>query len=400
MNLHEYQAKELIARYNIPIPQGLYIEDNTHNSIKFIQQHFNNTHEKVAVKAQIHAGGRGKGTFKENGQKGVQIVTLDKVPDAINSMLNNTLVTHQTGPEGKSVRKIYITEAVRTIKEFYVSILIDRAQQCPVLVASLQGGCEIESVAQTHPESILKLPIDPLLGLRSFQARKIAYLFQLTGDAFNECVRILIQLYKAFVGLDASLIEINPLALTQDQHILALDAKVQLDENALVRHPEYTILDDPHERDPKEVEATKAKLNYIALQGNIACLVNGAGLAMATMDIIQHFGGVPANFLDLGGGAQQEQIEAAFRIILKDPHVKGIFINIFGGILKCDMLAQGIVNAAHSVQLNLPLVIRMKGTNVEAAKKILHDSQLPLMPIDDLAQAAQTIVNKVKATSL
>ena len=397
MNLHEYQAKELIAHYNIPVPRGICIENN---DFDLIQSMFRDHPEKVAVKAQIHAGGRGKGTFKENGQHGVQLVTLDEVSDAIDSMLHNTLVTQQTGPEGKVVRKVYITEAVQTLREFYVSILIDRMHQCPVLIASSKGGCDIESVAKTHPESILKLPIDPLLGLRPFQARKVAYLFQLTGDAFNACVKILIQLYKAFVGLDASLIEINPLVLTQDQRILALDTKVQLDENALVRHPEYAGLDDPYERDSKEVEAAKAKLNYIALQGNIACLVNGAGLAMATMDIIQHFGGMPANFLDLGGGAQQEQIEAAFRIILKDPHVKGIFINIFGGILKCDMLAQGIVRAAHSVQLTLPLVIRMKGTNVEASKKILEDSQLPLIPIDDLAQAAQTIVNKVKATSL
>ncbi len=399
MNLHEYQAKSLLEHHNIPVPSGICIEENTSASIEHVQQYFKN-HTKVAVKAQIHAGGRGKGIFKENGAHGVQVVTIKEIPNAIHSMFHNTLVTHQTGDEGKQVRKIYVTEAIQVLQEFYVSILIDRTHQCPVLIASSQGGGNIEEIAQTHPQSILKLPIDPLLGLRPYQARKVAYLFQLSGNAFQSCIKILMDLYQAFVSLDALLIEINPLALTQDDRLLALDAKIQLDDNALVRHPEYATLEDPYEKDPKEIEAAKAKLNYIALKGNIACLVNGAGLAMATMDIIKHYGGTPANFLDVGGGAQQEQIEAAFRIILKDPHVKGIFINIFGGILKCDMLAQGIVSAAHSVQLKLPLVIRMKGTQVEAAKKILQDSHLPLIPIDDLAQAAQTIVNHVKTSSL
>ena len=399
MNIHEYQAKSLLERCGVKIPCGICIEDNSTAAIDSALKVFENN-EKVVVKAQIHAGGRGKGTFRENEQHGVQVVSLDRASDAINAMFYNTLVTKQTGPDGKTVRKVYLTEAIAVKKEFYVSFLVDRTLQCPVLVASSQGGGEIEDVAKTNPGSIIKMPIDPLLGLRPFQARKIAYLFELDAEATKECVRILINLYEAFVRLDASLIEINPLVLTEDNHICALDAKVQLDDNALGRHPEYLALDDPYEKDPKEVEAAKANLNYVALQGNIACLVNGAGLAMATMDIIQHFGGIPANFLDVGGGAKQEQIEAAFRIILKDPHVKGIFINIFGGILKCDMLAQGIVNAAKSVKLTLPLVIRMKGTNVEAAKQILEASELPLIPIDDLAQAAKTIVNKVKGVSL
>ena len=395
MNLHEYQAKRLLADFGLDMPLGVCIEDNAPDSIAKALESFN-SHEKIVVKAQIHAGGRGKGVFTENGQHGVQVVPLNQAKQAIASMFNNTLVTKQTGPEGKCVRKVYLTEAISVEKEFYVSILIDRTQQCPVLMASSEGGCEIEEVAEKSPNAILKLPIDPLLGLRPFQARKVSYLFGLEGELAQRCVQTLLKLYQAFVKLDASLIEINPLVATKDGRICLLDAKVQLDDNALFRHPEYATLDDPYEKDPKEVEAGKAKLNYVALKGNIACLVNGAGLAMATMDIIQHFGGKPANFLDVGGGAQQEQIEAAFRIILKDPNVKGIFINIFGGILKCDMLAQGVVNAAHSVQLKLPLVIRMKGTNVETGKQILKDSGLPLIPIDDLALAAQTIVDKVK----
>ena len=399
MNIHEYQAKGLLERCGIKIPRGVCIKDDSETSVASALKLFEND-EKIVVKAQIHAGGRGKGTFIENGQHGVQVVNFSEAKDAIASMFNNTLVTKQTGAEGKTVRKVYLTEAIAVKREFYVSILIDRSLQCPVLVASSQGGGDIEEVAKTYPASIIKISIDPLLGLRPFQARKIAYLFNLDGDAVKDCSQILIQLYKAFVQLDASLIEINPLVLTEDNHIYALDAKVQLDDNSLWRHPEYAALEDPYEKDPKEVEAAKANLNYVALQGNIACLVNGAGLAMATMDIIQHFCGTPANFLDVGGGAKQEQIESAFRIILKDPNVKGIFINIFGGILKCDMLAQGIVNAAKSVQLRLPLVVRMKGTNVEAAKQILNESGLALIPIDDLAQAAETIVNKVKEVSL
>ncbi len=395
MNLHEYQAKQLLANFGLDVPLGVCIENNTTDNVIRGLASFK-AQKDVVVKAQIHAGGRGKGVFIENGQHGVQIVPLDQAERVINAMFHNTLVTHQTGKEGKCVRKIYLTEAVAVEKEFYVSILIDRTQQCPILIASSEGGCEIEEVAQKTPEAILKLPIDPLLGLRPFQARKVCYLFGLNGELAQRCVHTLMQLYQAFVKMDASLIEINPLVATCDGRLCLLDAKVQLDDNALFRHPEYAALDDPYEKDAKEVEAGQAKLNYIALKGNIACLVNGAGLAMATMDIIQHFGGKPANFLDVGGGAQQEQIEAAFRIILKDPHVKGIFINIFGGILKCDMLAHGIVNAAHSVQLKLPLVIRMKGTNVEQGKQILKDSGLPLIPVDDLALAAQTIIEKVK----
>ena len=397
MNLHEYQAKQLLETFHVAIPQGICFDASLTDTQKNLPEIFK-TRAKVAVKAQIHAGGRGKGAFIENQRAGVQIVPTDQAMDAVNSMLNNTLVTKQTGPQGKIVRKVYVTEVMVPAKEFYVSLCIDRKHQCPVLIASQHGGGEIEEVAKTHPESILTLPIDILVGLRPFQARKVAHLFGLTGTAFNECVQLLLNLYKAFTTLEASLIEINPLALTQDQHIVALDAKIQLDDNALFRHPGYAALDDFSEKDPKEVEAAHAKLNYIALQGNIACLVNGAGLAMATMDIIQHFGAHPANFLDVGGNAKQEQVEAAFRIILSDPNVQGIFINIFGGIVRCDMLAQGIINAAKSVKLTLPLVVRMKGNCVEQARKLLNESSLPMTFVEDLVEATQTIIQQVKAT--
>lgn len=283
MNIHEYQAKRLLEKFDVNIPRGVCVDDAEDTTIASALKFFEND-KSIVVKAQIHAGGRGKGTFLENGQHGVQVVNLCDAKDAIKSMFYNTLVTKQTGAEGKIVRKVYLTEAINVKKEFYTSILIDRTLQCPVLVASSQGGGDIEEVAKTSPESIVKLPIDPLLGLRPFQARQIANLFELDSEATKECVQILIRLYKAFVQLDASLIEINPLALTHDNHIYVLDTKVQLDDNALGRHPEYLTLDDPYEKDPKEVEAAKANLNYVALQGNIACLVNGAGLAMATMD--------------------------------------------------------------------------------------------------------------------
>lgn len=399
MNIHEYQAKTLLEQFKINLPKGFCVEQSDASLLDTIKSHLG-TIDRVAIKAQIHAGGRGKGIFSENGMRGVQVVPVEQASTIVSGMLGNTLVTKQTGPEGKQVRKVYITETINIDREFYVSILIDRKQQCPVLIASACGGCDIEEVAKKQPESVLTLPIDPLVGLAAFQARQVAFLFNLTGDAYKECVHLLLQLYKAFLALDASLIEINPLVLTKEGHICALEAKIQLDDNALIRHPEYAALEDPFEKDPKEVEAAQYSLNYIALKGNIACLVNGAGLAMATMDIIQHFGGMPANFLDVGGGAKQEQIEAAFKIILQDPNVKGIFINIFGGILQCDMLAKAIVAAAHSVQLHLPLVVRMKGTNVDAAKQILQTSGLSLIPIDDLAEAAQTIVNKVQEASL
>lgn len=399
MNIHEYQAKTLLEQHKIKIPKGFCIEQADTSLSDTIKSHLGFI-DRVAVKAQIHAGGRGKGTFIETGMHGVQVVPVEQARTIASKMLGNTLVTKQTGPEGRQVRKVYITEPINIDREFYVSILIDRKQQCPVLIASACGGCDIEKVAQTHPKNVLTIPIDPLVGLGAFQARQVAFLFQLTGDAHKACVQLLLQLYQAFLSLDASLIEINPLVLTKEGDLCALDAKIQLDDNALIRHPEYADLEDPFEKDPKEVEAARYSLNYIALKGNIACLVNGAGLAMATMDIIQHFGGMPANFLDVGGGAKQEQIEAAFKIILQDPHVKGIFINIFGGILQCDMLAEAIVEAAHSVQLHLPLVVRMKGTHVDAAKQILQTSGLSLIPIDDLAEAAQTIVNKVQEASL
>lgn len=393
MNLHEYQAKQLLKQFHIPLPLGVCVEEATPAIVEQALQTLPNT-PSVVVKAQIHAGGRGKGTFIGSDRHGVQIVPRERVLEALQSMLNHTLVTQQTGPEGKCVHKVYITEPMAPAAEFYVSLLIDRTRGCPVLVVSREGGQEIETVAQNNPESIFKCFIDPLVGLAPFQARQAAYALQLTGNAFQEAIPLLQNLYKAFVALDASLIEINPLVETQDGHLSALDAKVQIDDNALMRHPDLAALDDPSEKDPKEVAAEAAKLNYVALDGNIACLVNGAGLAMATMDMIQHFGGSPANFLDLGGGAKQEQIEAAFRIITQDKRVSGIFINIFAGILRCDTLAQGIVNAAQSIHLHLPLVVRMQGNQMEQAKRILTEASLPLTFIDDFAQAAQTIVRQ------
>lgn len=395
MNLHEYQSKQLLQKFDVPVPFGLCIEENTRSAIDTALSHFSNF-TQIVLKAQVHAGGRGKGRFIDKDLCGVQVVPQEGAKTVIQNMLGNILVTPQTGAEGKHVRKVYLTEPIKVRSEFYVSLLIDRAHHCTMLIVSPHGGQDVENIAEAHPESIFKYQIDPLIGLATFQARQATYALQLTGDAFKACVQLLQNLYRAFIHLDATLIEINPLSLTEEGTLCALDAKIQIDDNALVRHPELAALGDPHEKDSKEVEAEAVKLNYVALKGNIACLVNGAGLAMATMDMIQHFGGQPANFLDVGGSAKQEQMEAAFHIISKDPQVKGIFINIFAGILRCDILAQGIVKAAHSTYLNSPLVIRMQGNQVEKAKQILKESGLHLTFMDDFSQAAQTIVQLAK----
>lgn len=396
MNIHEYQSKALFEQFGIPIPQGWVFDRNNVNTA----EEQISSYPKVslwAIKAQIYAGGRGKGTFIENNSHGVQFAkTPAAVRQCIDRMLGNTLVTHQTGPKGRQVHKVYVTEGVDVERQFYVSIVIDRNRQCPVLMASAEGGMEIETLAQNAPEKIIQIPIDVLLGLTTYQARRVAYFFNLAEEYIAECIRLLMNVYRLFQETDAMLVEINPLCITKDGRLCALDAKVQLDDNALFRHPEFVEFEDVNEKDPKEVLAGHAHLNYIALDGNIACLVNGAGLAMATMDIIQHFGGQPANFLDVGGGANSEQIEMALKIILQDPHVKGIFVNVFGGILRCDMLAQSIVDAAHKVQLNLPLVLRVQGTNAEKAKEILAQSDLKLISVNDLAEATQMIVKCVQ----
>lgn len=393
MNLHEYQAKELLQSFHIPIPLGVCLEENNASTLQQALQVFKN-HTKVAVKAQIHAGGRAKGCLKENGLPGVQLVPLAQVPEAVASMFQKTLVTKQTGSEGKRVHKVYLMECVGVQQEFYCSILLDRTQQMPVLVASSQGGCDIEE----HPEHVLTIPIDPLLGLQAFQARRIAELFQLNGTAFSECVTFLLHLYHAFVALDTSMIEINPLVLTKDQHLLPLDAKIQLDDNARFRHPEWEKLEDAHEKDPQELEAASLQLhNYIALDGNIACLSNGAGLCMATIDLLHHLGGKIANFLDIGDSASEEQIEAALNLIFKNPRTMGVFINLFGGTLACDQVAKKILEILPRVSRRIPIIVRFKGNRAQEGKKVLEQKKhhLPIFVMDNSEQAIQTILQKI-----
>jgi succinyl-CoA synthetase beta subunit len=396
MNIHEYQAKLLLKKFQIPIPRGICIESCQTDVIESALNTFE-PGEMIVVKAQIHAGGRGQGHFVENGCKGIQCAkNKQEARESIDAMLEHTLVTRQTGPKGKCVRKVYLTEGIRIRREFYISIIVDCEHYCPVLIVSAEGGTEIETLAQTDPEKILKILIDPLVGLTDFQARRVAFFLQLSSEMLPECVQLLKNLYRLFMQVDALLVEINPLVLSEGGHLVALDAKVQLDDNALFRHKDYLEWTDDNEKDPKEVEAAKSKLNYIALDGDIACLVNGAGLAMATMDMIQHFGGKPANFLDVGGSANAEQIQKAFKIILKDPCVKGIFVNVFGGILRCDLLAEAIVTAARSMALNLPMVVRLKGTNVERAHQILQQSALPLVTSDTLEAATKEIIRRAQ----
>ena len=349
--------------------------------------------KSIVVKAQIHAGGRGKGTFKDGFQGGVHVVSTPEDAKAkAEAMLGNVLVTKQTGEAGKEVSTVYFNEATDIEKEYYLAILMDRATSQPVIIASTEGGMDIEEVAEQTPEKILKVLIDPTLGIRPYQARQVAFGLELKGDSFKQCVKLVTKLYAFFWQKDCSQVEVNPLVTTPAGDVLALDAKVNFDSNALFRHPDVVELRDLTEEDPKEVEASKFDLNYIALDGSVACMVNGAGLAMATMDIIKHYGGSPANFLDVGGGATEEQVENAFRILVADDAVKAILVNIFGGIMKCDVIATGIVNAARNLELNVPLVVRLEGTNVEEGKKILADSGLALEPADSLAEAAEKVV--------
>jgi len=397
MNIHEYQAKELLAKYGVPVPAG-YAAMNVEEAVAAAQKL---PGPLWVVKAQIHAGGRGKGKFTELGpdaKGGVRLArSVDEVRDHAAEMLGKTLVTIQTGPAGKQVQRLYITDGVDIAKEFYLALLVDRETGRIAVVASTEGGMDIETVAHDTPEKIRTITIDPATGLMPHHGRSVAGALGLTGDLAKQAGKVLAGLYAAFIGTDASQIEINPLAVTDKGELLVLDAKVGFDNNAEFRHKDLAELRDLSEEDPMEIEASKYDLAYIKLDGNIGCMVNGAGLAMATMDIIKLNGAFPANFLDVGGGANKEKVTAAFKIILSDPAVEGILVNIFGGIMRCDIIAEGIVAAAREVDLKVPLVVRLEGTNVQQGKDILASSGLPIIAANDLGDAARKIVAAVKS---
>ena len=396
MNIHEYQAKRLLKDYGVPVPRGYAAQ--TSSEIETALSHLSDE-QIIVVKAQIHAGGRGKGTFVDGYKGGVKVVKgRNAALEAANHMLDNTLVTAQTGPEGRKVQTLYLTEGCEIEHEYYLAIVLDRETAQSVIIASTEGGMDIEEVAEKTPEKIIRVQVSPTMGLRHFQCRQVAFALGFKGEQVKQFARILTGLYKLFWDKNAMLVEINPLVTDKSGNIIALDSKVSFDGNAIFQHPDIQQLRDLNEEDPKEVEASKHKLAYIALDGNIACMVNGAGLAMATMDIIQSYGGSPANFLDVGGGANEDQVTAAFKIILSDPNVKGILVNIFGGIMKCDVIARGVVAAAKNVEIKVPLVVRLEGTNVEAGKKILRESGVALTPADSLDEAAKLIVEQVNAT--
>ena len=398
MNIHEYQAKDLLKKFGVAIQRGI-VADTPDKAVAAAKELQAETGSKwFVVKSQIHAGGRGKGTIKETGSKGVVLSkSFDEVFEKSKAILGGTLVTHQTGPTGKKVNKVLITEDVyypgkSEPKEFYMSILLDRATSKPVIMASTEGGMNIEEVAAATPEKIIKEWINPAIGLQGFQARKVAFALGLEGNAFKEMVKFIHSLYSAYMGLDASMFEINPVLKTSDDRVIAVDGKVNLDDNALYRHKDLEELRDLAEEDPLEVEASKSGLNYVKLDGNVGCMVNGAGLAMATMDIIKISGGEPANFLDVGGGANAETVEAGFRIILKDPNVKAILINIFGGIVRCDRVASGVVEAYKKVgNIPVPIIVRLQGTNAEEGAKIIQNSGLKVFSAILLKDAAQKI---------
>jgi succinyl-CoA synthetase beta subunit len=395
MNIHEYQAKKLLAKFGVATLKGnvAYTPDEAEHVAKELGG------PVWVVKSQIHAGGRGKGKFKghESEGGGVRVVkSVEAVRENTKAMLGNVLVTHQTGPAGKEVKRVYIEEGCDIKRELYLGMLIDRATSRITIMASTEGGMEIEEVAAKHPEKILKVAIDPVTGYQQFQGREIAFGLGLEGKQVNTAVKFIGALYKAFVELDMSIVEINPLVVTGDGDVIALDAKVNFDDNALYRHREIAALRDEAEEDPIELEAGKHELNYVKLDGKIGCMVNGAGLAMATMDIIKLYGSEPANFLDVGGGATKERVTTAFKLILSDPNVEGILVNIFGGIMRCDVIAEGVVAAAREVSLNVPLVVRLEGTNVELGKKIMAQSGLPIIAADNLADAAEKVVKAVK----
>ncbi|MDE0569308.1 MAG: ADP-forming succinate--CoA ligase subunit beta [Verrucomicrobiales bacterium] len=391
MNIHEYQAKELFEQFSVPSPQGRVAE-----TAEQAQQIAEELTGQVVIKAQIHAGGRGKGNFKNGFEGGVHLSeSAEEIGIIANQMIGQVLVTHQTGDSGKVVNKVMVAQAVDISKEYYLAILMDRESRAPMIVASTEGGVNIEEVAEKKPEKIIRETIHPLAGLQPYEIRKISSNLGFAGDTAKQFGNLLRALYKLFISCDCSLVEINPLVTTPDGQVLALDAKFGFDDNALYRQPEIEALRDPSEEDPREVAASEFGLNYIGLDGNIACLVNGAGLAMATMDIIKHFGGEPANFLDVGGGATEEQVTNAFKIILGDSNVKGILVNIFGGIMDCDVIANGIVGACKQVDLNIPLVVRLEGNNVEAGKQTLANSEVNLIAADDLSDAAEKAVQAI-----
>lgn len=387
MNIHEYQAKELLKARGVPVSKGFvaYTVDEAVEAAKKLPG------PVYVVKAQIHAGGRGKGG-------GVKVVkSIDDVKTASEQILGMQLITHQTGPQGQKVNRLYIEDGCDIARELYLGLLTDRETKGIVIMASTEGGMDIEEVAEKHPEKILKIAIDPAVGYMPYHGREIAFALKLEGDQVSKCVKLVGNLYKAFVELDAAIVEINPLVVTKAGDVLPLDAKMNFDDNAMFRQKEVEALRDIDEEDPAEKRAKDHELNYVKLDGNIACMVNGAGLAMATMDIIKLYGGEPANFLDVGGGATKERVAEAFRIILSDKGVKAILVNIFGGIMRCDIIAEGVIAAAKELGLKVPLVVRLEGTNVELGKKILNESGLNIIAADNLADAAQKVVNTLKA---
>jgi len=394
MNIHEYQAKELLQKFDVATTRGRVAA--TLDEAEQIARELGDI--DIVVKAQIHAGGRGKGSFKNGFKGGVHVrKTPDEVRDVAAKMLGQILVTHQTGPDGRLVNKVLVAESADIAREIYFAILLDRATAAPLVVASTEGGVEIEAVAAKSPEKIVREPIDPLSGLQPYQARKLASQLGLESSQLKNASKLFDGLYRTFIAYDCSMVEVNPLVVTNKGEVLALDAKFNFDDNAVYRHSEIAAMRDVAEEDPREVEASKHGLNYIGLDGDIACLVNGAGLAMATMDIIKFYGGEPANFLDVGGGATEEQVTEALKILIADKHVKAILVNIFGGIMKVDVIAQGIINAAKSIKVAVPLIVRLEGTNVERGKQLLKESGVELIAADDLADAAQKAVAAAKS---
>ena len=395
MNIHEYQAKQLLAKYGVAVPRG---------GVAFTVEEAATQAQELGgpvyvVKSQIHAGGRGAGHFKgtSDGRGGVRVVnSVEEVRENVREMLGHVLVTRQTGKTGKEVKRVYIEEGCEIVRELYLGMLLDREISRLTMMASTEGGMEIEEVATKTPEKILKVAVDPATGMLSYHARKLAFGLGLKNDQVKSAVKFMLAMYKAFTELDCSIVEINPLVVTSAGDVIALDAKVNFDDNALYQHPNIVEMRDEDEEDPAELEAAKHELNYIKLDGNIGCMVNGAGLAMATMDIIKLRGGDPANFLDVGGGATKERVTEAFKIILLDPNVEGILVNIFGGIMRCDVIAEGVVAAAKEVSLGVPLVVRLEGTNVEKGKKTLAESGLAIVSADDLGDAAEKVVKAVK----
>ncbi len=395
MNIHEYQAKELLKGYGVAVLEGhvAWTPDEAAAAAAKLPG------PVYVVKSQIHAGGRGAGRFADDpdGKGGVRIArSIDEVREAAEAMIGHTLVTKQTGAAGKRVNRVYVEAGCDIARELYLSLLVDRATACVTIMVSTEGGMEIEEVAHSHPEKIIRVAIDPAAGIWSFHCRKLAYALGLQGKQIGAFSTFVTAMYEAFIKLDCAIVEINPLVITGTGDVVALDAKISFDDNALYRHPEIEKLRDESEEDPKELEAAKHSLNYVALDGQIGCMVNGAGLAMATMDIIKLYGSSPANFLDVGGGATKERVTAAFKIILSDPNVEGILVNIFGGIMHCDVIAEGVVAAAREVSLSVPLVVRLEGTNVALGKEIMAKSGLPIISADNLADAAEKVVKAVK----